>query len=92
MTHICRFLPHKTQSTGREYRACPICGNTPAVQIEGEFTNRERLVFLDKPDSADTQLATTSSATAESASVRQGTEPCYFDLTGESDRAKLSTD
>ncbi len=79
MTHICRFLPYKTQSTGREYRACPICGNTPAVQIEGESTERERLVLLDKQKSTDTQLATTSSATAESASVRQGTEPKSFD-------------
>jgi len=50
MTHICRFLQHKTQSTGREYRACPICGNTPAVQIEGESTERERLVLLDKQE------------------------------------------
>lgn len=86
MTHICRFLPHKTQSTGREYRACPICGNTPAVQIEGESTNRERLVFLDKADRADTQLTTTSSATAESASVRHGTEPCFFSEEGAADR------
>ena len=74
MTHICHFLPYKTQSTGREYRACPVCGNTPAVQIEGESTERERLVLLDKQKSTDTQLATTSSATAESASVLQRTQ------------------
>lgn len=72
--HTCHYMLTRTQSTGREYRACPICGNTPAVQIEGESTERERLVFLDKLERTDTQLATTSSATAESASVRQGTE------------------
>ncbi len=72
--HTCHYMLTRTQSTGREYRACPVCGNTPAVQIEGESTERERLVLLDKQKSTDTQLATTSSATAESASVLQRTQ------------------
>lgn len=78
MTHICRFLPHKTQSTGREYRACPICGNTPAQTI-----------ILTVPDHVGARFDTTVCAGQESTSVGQRTEPCYSDVAGEAHRRAI---
>lgn len=62
MTNICRFLPYKTQSTGREYRACPVCGATPAQTI-----------ILTAPDTAETHRPAAVCAGENRASVRQGT-------------------
>lgn len=61
MTHICRFLMTESRLTGRVSYVCHVCS---ALRPD----------FLPVEERADTQLATTSSATAESASVRQGTE------------------
>lgn len=74
MTHICRFL--LTETRGRPaYYACHVCGALRPVHVPDVSTKPEQRVFLDKSDSTDTQLVTTSSATAESASVRERTEP-----------------
>jgi hypothetical protein len=77
MTHICRFLMTASRLTLRTSYVCHVCG---ALRPD----------FLPIANRADTQLATTSSARQESASVRERTESCYFTEIGAEHAAKLS--
>jgi hypothetical protein len=60
--HTCHYMLTKTLSSGREYRACPVCGATPAQTI-----------ILTAPDHADQHRPAPVCADESRASVRQGT-------------------
>ena len=62
MTHTCHYMPTKTQISGREYRACPVCGNTPPIAI-----------ILTVPDRADTHRPAQVCDSKTDSSVRQTT-------------------
>lgn len=62
MTHTCHYMLTKTQISGREYCACPVCGSTPAQAI-----------ILTAPDTAETHRPAPVCAGENRASVRQTT-------------------